>query len=219
MSVLGFLLQHWLIENEWIRPSERNFSIYVKKFEVYLPIKPTYPHMFYATANPVLHNQVIPGSTEYIIIPSSPLVYEYAVGPSRLNCHGPKFMNPYTSCESTDISEVCELSHAINHRLYPSIYSQWTLSVKGDQHYNLITPDPATNLSVIVGMRLCNIAPEQYDTYSSLEVLYQETQQQQCCPEGKYRPNVYSDCMECPKESHSALAGYYCENDREQPLH
>ncbi len=63
----------WLVENEWIRASERSHSFYVKKFEIFLPTKIDYPHMFYTTATPVLHNEVIPGSTEYIIIPEMPL--------------------------------------------------------------------------------------------------------------------------------------------------
>ena len=201
----------WLVEKKWIRASERNDSFYVKKFEVHLPIIPEYPQKFYSKSEPVLHNEITPGSTEYIIVPDTPLIYEYRMGPSRLGCHFLKFRNPYTSCKTTDISEVCEMSHEIKHPLYPSIYSQWSISVQGEE--DMTVPDPATDLDLIISMRLCKIAPanERSGTYSDTAV-FQEVQDQ-CCPEGEYRPSIDSMCTSCPDGSSSALAGYYCERN------
>ena len=203
----------WLVEKDWIRPNERNYSFYVKKFEVYLPIKPEYPQMFYSKAEPVLHNEITPGSTEYTIIPDTPLIYEYKTGPSRFSCHFPKFSNPYTSCETTDVSEVCEMSHELRHHLYPSVYSQWSISIKGEK--DMTVPDPATDLDLIIGMRLCKIAPanERSGTYSDTAVFQEGPMQDLCCPEGEYRPSVDSMCTSCPDGSSSALAGYYCERN------
>ena len=204
----------WLVEKDWIRPNERNYAFYVKKFEVYLPIKPEYPQMFYSKAEPVLHNEITPGSTEYTIIPDTPLIYEYRMGPiSYLGCHFPKFRNQYTLCETTDISEVCEMSHEIRHHLYPSVYSQWSISIKGEK--DMTVPDPATDLDLIIGMRLCKIAPanERSGTHSDTAVFQEGPMQDLCCPEGEYRPSVDSMCTSCPDGSSSALAGYYCERN------
>ena len=198
----------WLIENDWIGASESNYSFYVKRFEVYLPTKTDYPQILHTTATPVLHNEVIPGSTEYTIVPNMPLVYEYSMGPSRLNCHIPKFSNPYTSCETSDVSQICEHSHSIKHHLYPSIYSQWKLSIKGGE--NMTVPDPATDLPLVIGIQLCKIAPYEYDEYQNAAVV---EEMEQCCPSGEYRQGMKSDCMSCPANSRSALAGYYCEKD------
>ena len=207
----------WLIENKWIRASEKDLSFYVKRFEVYLPTKPKHPHMFYTTVNSASRNEIIPGSTEYTIIPNSPLVYEYTMGPSYLDCHGQKFRNPYTSCEENSaISEVCMMSHSISQNLYPSIYSQWTISVKGEKDRNMTVPNPATDLHIIIAMQLCKIAPNEYNYNSHLVAADLEESSnghELCCAESHYRPTLSSSCMPCPPKSHSALAGYYCEND------
>ena len=198
----------WLVAKDWIRAGEKSSSFYVKKFEVFLPAKPDYPTKFKTMATPVLHNEVIPGSTEYIIVPNMPLVNEYSMGPSRLRCLSPKFSNPYTSCETSAVSQICEHSHSIKHHLYPSIYSQWKLSIKGGEE--LVVPDPATDLYVLAGIQLCKIASSDYIEYQSVTAMEEVDQ---CCPAGEYRPDMKSACVSCPANSLSALAGFYCEKD------
>ena len=199
----------WLVDNKWIFPSEKYDSFYVKKFEVYLPSTSDYPQAVYVNAEPVLHNVIAPSSssTEYIITPSNPLVYEYTMGPSTIPCHADlKITNPYTSCETTNTQSICQLSQDVSHRLYPSIYSQWSLSIKGGQ--NMTAPQPSTDLSVIVAMQICKISPN--ERAQTNQAVFQEVS---CCSDGYYRPTATSTCQPCPSDSHTALAGYYCEKD------
>ena len=197
----------WLYDNDWIRAEEIDYAFYVKQFKIYLPTKTTFPQRFYSTANPVSNNAVVPGSTEYIIIPRLPLVYEYTAGPSRLLCQTAKYRNPYTSCESEDITEVCQLSHLPRHHLYPSIYSKWQLSIEGGE--NLAVPNPSTDLSLLVNLQLCKIAPDYYIKEEPAVLQNME----QCCSDGEFRPNITSTCESCPEGSESALSGYYCEKN------
>ncbi len=195
----------WLVDQDWIRKEEINYAFYVKQFKLYLPTNSTFPQKFYSTANPVSSNAVSPGSSEYIIIPRLPLVHEYTMGPSRLLCQTMKYRNPYTSCEFEDVSEICPLSHAPRHHLYPSIYSKWQLSIEGGE--NLAIPNPATNLSLLVSMQLCKIAQDYYIKEEPAVVM----EASQCCPDDEFRPNITSSCQMCPEGSKSALSGYYCE--------
>ena len=198
----------WLVDKKWIFPSEKYDSFYVKKFEVYLPSTSDYPQTVYVNAEPVLRNVFALGSssTEYIITPSNSLVYEYTMGPSTIPCHDLKITNPYTSCDTTNPQSICQLSQDVSHRLYPSIYSQWSLSLKGGQ--NMTAPIPSTDLSVIVGMQICKITPNKRARTSQAV-----SQEVSCCTDGYYRPTATSTCEPCPSDSHTALAGYYCEKD------
>ncbi len=205
----------WLIENKWIYPNERNFSFYVKRFEVYLPVKTEKPQKFISTVIPSISNEIIPNSNEYILIPKPHMVYEYMTGPSRLYCHDPKFQNPYTSCETTDISEVCKLSVDNRQHLYPSLYSQWSITVKGGEE--LTVPKPTVNMTVIVGLQVCKVAPDESTPLQEAAVI-QQAENEQCCPTGKYRPKFNSECESCPSGSASALAGYYCEKEAQSPV-
>ena len=201
----------WLVDKKWIFPSEKYDSFYVKKFEVYLPSTSDYPQTVYVNAEPVLRNVIAPSysSTEYIITPSNSLVYEYTMGPSTIPCHDLKITNPYTSCDTTNPQSICQLSQDVSHRLYPSIYSQWSLSLKGGD--SMKVPRPATDLPVIVAMQICKTAPQR--RARSNQALFQQSPQS-CCGEGYYRPNAASECQSCPANSKTALAGYYCEKTR-----
>ena len=162
---------------------------------------------------PLQHNKIVSNGTEYIIVPREPLVYEYTMGPSSLRCYNPKFRNPYTSCETADgsIDEICELSHDTNHHLYPSIYSQWELCVDGAK--KMTVPNPVTDLTVVIGMQLCKVAPEEQFHSKVHEGLVLQQRMHYCLSRGTILwPSVSSNCVNCPGTSQPALAGYYCEN-------
>lgn len=199
----------WLVDNEWIRSEEIDFAFYVKQFNVFLPTKTIHPHYFYSSADPILHNAVVVNSTEYVIIPSLPLIYEYSMGPPRLICQTTKHRNPYTSCEmGNQVSEICQLSRTYEHHLYPSIYSQWELKIEGGEE--LTPPNAATDYDLLVGLQLCKIAPNNY-IHEKIGRVQEDYDSTQCCQNNSYRPSLDADCEECPAESQSALAGYYCE--------
>ena len=202
----------WLVDHEWINKEEKDFAFYVKKFNVFLPAESEdHATALYVTTDPVLHNSIIPEATEYIIVPHTHMIQEYSIGRESLPC-GPqqKVENPYTTCRKTDTSQICQYSHMTNWLLYPSIYTQWSIRVKGGKDF--IVPNPSTDMSVIFGIQLCKVPSG--DGYRADVVKAQWTSGvDNCCPDGHYRPNVTSSCVECPAGSHSALAGYYCEHD------
>ena len=205
----------WLVNHKWIDEEEEDFAFYVKKFNVFLPAESDdHPTDLYVTTDPVLHNSIIPEATEYIIVPHTHMIQEYSIGRESLPC-GPqqKVENPYTTCRRTDRSQICQYSHMTNWLLYPSIYTQWSIRVKGGE--DLFVPNPSTHMSVIFGIQLCKVPPS--DSYRADLVKSLETRsvygEDDCCPDGQYRRSVTSSCVECPAGSHSALAGYYCEHD------
>ena len=204
----------WLIDQGWIHEENKDFAFYVKKFNVFLPAESN-EHVteLYVTTDPVLHNSLVPGSTEYIIVPHTHMIQEYSIGRESLLCNpNQKMENPYTTCKKTDTSHICQHSHMTDWLLYPSIYTQWSIRVKGGE--DLTVPKPATNMSVIFGMQLCKVPPtDSYSVNVESAASQETTSKDDCCPDGQYRPNVTTSCIECPTGSHSALAGYYCEHD------
>ena len=204
----------WLIDHDWIKESEKNKILLVEKLEVYLPTAPTNPMSFLVTADPILKNQITPtsGSTEYMILPNLPLSVKYVMGPARTSCPIQIISNPYTSCEAEQSSFLCHssLSYPRSDRiLYPSIYTQWAITVEGGEH--LTAPDSATDMAVIFGIQLCEINKQ--NQKFKVDGLVQLQNVNDCCQSGQYRPNITTTCVDCPAQSHSALSGYYCAKD------
>ena len=202
----------WLIDHKWIEEYERDYAFYVEKFEVYLPTKSKHPNKFVVFADPILSNVIVPHhGTEYMIIPHIPFVHEYILGPRRTICQDQKIPNPYTACETKSTSTVCQRSHKVYRHAFPSIYSQWAISVKGAEH--MTPPNPATDLSLIFGIQMCKHVP--IDVKSKFRTVFSEENMDvgECCLSGNFRPNATADCQACPMGSHSALAGYYCERN------
>ena len=198
----------WLVDNDWIKEREINNTFYVKKLEVYLPTTPTRPTDFLITADPILKNQITPktSSTEYMIVPSIPLTSEYTLGPRRTPCSFEKLPNPYTSCKAEVSSFTCPSTTDEFLPLYPSLYSQWTITVDGGEHLSL--PKPATDMSVFFRIKLCKVRHNQFQ-----DELVQLQEVDDYCPSGQYRANITADCADCPVNSHSALSGHYCAKD------
>ncbi len=82
----------------------------------------------------------------------------------------------------------------------------WSIRVKGGK--DLIVPNPLTPMSVIFGIKLCKVPPsDSYraaDLIKSMETRSDVDDDDDCCPDGHYRPSVTSSCVECPAGSHSA---------------
>ena len=200
----------WLIDHKWIREDERDVAFFVEQLQVYLPTKPNSPMKFRVTADPTSQNQIIPtsDSKEYIIVPHLPLITEFKMGPSRTKCPVELVSNPYTTCNMKDPSFICPLTTSF-HFLYPSLYTQWTITVSGGE--DLIPPDSATDMSVIFGLKLCKVAPQR--DYDQVELAHVSEELSDCCSSGQYRSTMQAECMQCPQNSHSALDGYYCEKN------
>ena len=200
----------WLVDKKWIQNYEKDFAIYVQQFEIYLPLDlGRKVKTFHTLADPILHNAVKPGGTEFIITPNVLMIHKYQMGPGQLPCKSQdRDRNPYTYCQNGG-SQVCDLSHLVERPLHPSIYSHWNLKVVGAD--NVTSPNPATDLNLVFGMKLCQVKNEYSEELE--EPVVNAQNQQPCCPGGQYRPNIEANCENCPPCSHSALSGYYCEKN------
>ena len=200
----------WLIDHQWIDKSEKDLVFFVKRFNVYLPIETNKPTKFHVTADPILHNQLKPtdNATDYLIIPHTPLFSEYVLGPKRTACNTEQIPNPYTSCKIEETNVVCPLTTTNSRIAYPSLFSEWAITlIHGGETF--APPNPATNMSVIFGLKLCKLIPEDFSQFQFGVSTGQEVNE--CCPDGQYRLNATADCALCPNNSQSTLAGYYCE--------
>ncbi len=199
----------WLIDHKWIREDERDMAFFVQQFDVYLPIEPEHPVDFNVNADPILKNKLIytSNATEYMIVPHLPLASEYYIGPKRMVCRADRKFNPYTQCKP-DGSFICPVTIKTSRSLYPSLYSHWAITVNGGE--NLTPPTPATDLSVLFGVKLCKVvSPYEHTDY--VTDLAGTQQVNECCPTGQYRIDPAAECSDCPTDSTSALQGYYCE--------
>ncbi len=207
---VGFQIPNsqWLVDKKWIESYEQDYAIYVQQFEIYLPVDTgDKVKTFHTLADPILHNAVNPGGTQFIITPNILLIHKYQMGPAELPCKLQDMnANPYTYCK-TDSNEICDLSQTVKRSLHPSIYAHWNLKIVGAK--NITTPNPATDLNLVIGMKLCQVKNENYE--EEIEYVVNAQTRQPCCPEGQYRPDMEADCEECPACSHSVLSGYYCE--------
>ncbi len=204
----------WLVDNKWIQEHEKDYAIFVQQLELYLPIDiGDKVKIFHTLAESVTNNVIKPDETDYIITSNSHMVSEYQMGPARVPCqlNKRKFQNPYTYCGESDVSEICGLSLSTQQQqqqIQPSIYSYWILKVIGAK--NLTIPNPATDLNLVFGIKLCKVKNDTRNTIdlgNFVKVQYAQS----CCPEGQYRPNMEALCEDCPPNSYSVLSGYYCE--------
>ena len=202
----------WLVDKKWIQDYEKDYAIYVQQFEIYLPTDlGEKVKIFHTLADTIANNVIKPAEgTDYIVTSNNLLVSEYQMGPAKVPCqlNKRKFQNPYTYCGESDVGEICGLSLPTSQQLiHQSIYSHWNLKVVGAM--NLTAPNPATDLDLVFGMKLCKvkngIALIDFENFVKLQYV------QPCCPEGQYRPNIEAACKDCPSDSYSALSGYYCE--------
>ena len=199
----------WMVNKGWIADHQKNYAFYVEQFEIYLPIIPQNSMRLFTIAASTQSNAISPGGTEYIITPPISITYQYKMAPYDAPCIKKQLLNPYTICANTGVKEICPESE-VETEFRPSIYSLWNLKMVGGE--NLTPPNPASDLDLIIGLRICDKIPGsllvQEQSGSSAEI-----QQLTCCPPGQYRFILGSQCLNCPANSTSALHGYYCEKN------
>ena len=197
----------WLVQRDWIGSHEKDYAIYLEEFTVYLPIKVQGIKTFRTIANSVQNSVISPGGTVFVMDEPGSFAHEYRMSSFSQSCASAT-TNPYTGCENLNIRELCHVSETSPKELYPSIYSQWHLKVYGAEQ--LTKPNPATDLNIIFGLKLCKklkdsaAIPQQVQPRVGVEV-------SSCCPDGQYRPTLFSPCEDCPGSSQTALSGWYCE--------
>ncbi|XP_071079094.1 uncharacterized protein [Haliotis cracherodii] len=207
----------WLYKAGWITKADLTAVIYVSGFEVYLPSEVRYRRDIRVHVEVDGENELVPGGTRYTINPSRPMVFEYKVG-HGVNCRQHRgYDNPYTTCHTNKIPDVCpktEYSCFVDggdRVLHPSIFSRFKIRVNG--YEDLPGPNPTTPVPVKVAVRTCAYIPSRSDQQFQDQFRYQGRNRlpSTCCPEEQYWSGRHMACRNCPNNSTVALRGYYCE--------
>lgn len=230
----------WLVDNRWINARDKDSAIIVKKFEVFVPTVSVTERWVRVEANIAGWNQQTPpDGNNYVIVPDKNFIFEYLEGhgaqPCRKESHA--LTNPY----GADLPKICPLNVDENNclellqktSLFPSVYSQWEVSLSG--YESATVPDPATVLKLKVGMKLCILDRSMKRTKKTGKggsmVLRKKKNKNKnknknkqknkkkkkmlkdatSCPDGQYWSEDSDGCASCPEGSRSALRGYYCE--------
>ena len=154
----------WLVSHGWINEEEVNNAYFLNKFEVYLPTESQRPRRINVVAKVTGGNKLAAtSSTEYLITPPRPLEYTYSEGRGVV-CRQKTITNPYRLCESDAPSDICpqtaqddECEERPVTALDASVYAQWSIRLSGYPSKRAI-PDPATPVSVRVGVGLCKVS-------------------------------------------------------------
>ncbi len=210
----------WLTNRTWIFNHEREYALYVKQFEIYLPTKSGRNRKVHIRALPLV-NEKLPNTTiEYIIEPQASLSYSYTEGPSAgVNCRvADRVIHPYMTCKETDSNTICHDTISVSRDVHPSIYARWKITLNG--YEDVAPPDPANeDFSLKIGMKLCKLTntPSAFATHWNPSSSLQEATSDGCCEDGMYKSGSYSGgdgiCKTCPVNSTATLAGYYCERN------
>lgn len=205
----------WLIDHNIIQENERGYAIYVKQFEVYLPVSSSSPASVRVSAASTASNRLVPGGTAYVIKPSHPLVVEYLEG-HNFNCRGQSQPNPYNLCESSKLPDICLASGCLQHEFIPpSIYTQWNLVVNGYELKMNDFVEAGTDMQVQVSMTLCKKSRQSAATgqQSGVEKRQENANAMilnKCCSGNEYWSSKSDQCTSCPSQTVSALHGYFC---------
>ena len=225
----------WLVDNRWISAPDQNSAIVVKKFEVFLPTVSTAERMVRVEAKVIGWNQHFPeneGGKKYIIAPQRYFIFEYLEG-REAQCR--KESNLLTNPYGSSLPKICPLNVDDNNLqeliiktpLFPSVYSQWHVSIAGYQSVPVPDPDPVADFRLKVGVRLCILRRPTKDKgmktkdrggmrmttkTKTKDKLPKDTN----CPDGQYWSVTSGTCTPCPKGSKSALDGYYCQILKEE---
>lgn len=214
----------WLVDNRWINAQDEQSAIFVKKFEVFVPTVSVTERMVRVDASITgLNQHTPPDGKSYVIVPEKNFIFEYLEGHGAQPCRkeSDALTNPY----GADLPKICPLNVDENNcqellektPLFPSVYSQWQVSLSG--YESATVPDPATVLNLKVGIRLCilNRGSSQDTEKRGKKVkkfkdrARKKHRDETRCPDGQYRAVGSGACTPCPEGSKSALDGYYCE--------
>ena len=203
---------NWLIDHKWIAPFEKDYAIYVKEFEVYLPVESSSPTNVAVRAYASTSNHLTPGSTTYAIKPYEPLLSEYVEGHSN-PCRKSSLPNPYSLCGSSKPPNICLSSNILQQDFIPaSIYSQWNLQVNGYEYTDI--PIPATDMEIKIAMTLCKKSRDTFSQSRAKETIaHKRAFTTKCCFENQYLSNEDGKCYPCPSGTKSTLYGYFCQGN------
>ncbi|KAK3594758.1 hypothetical protein CHS0354_014188 [Potamilus streckersoni] len=103
----------WLIDHGWILPKQRHDTIFVQRFEIFLPVISNNKKLVQVKAQATVGNQLTaPDGTEYVIYPPPTLRYTYREGRTGRDCAIAENSNPYNdNCRS--MPKICPITKGI----------------------------------------------------------------------------------------------------------
>ena len=235
----------WLKNQAWISPGDQSSAIYLKRFEVYLPTESPDPRAIDVVSKSTGGNMLDPTSTnEYLITPPKRLEYNYYEG-RNIVCRQDTITNPYKLCEEDAPPEICprtKLDECVEQpvtALDLSVYTQWSIQLTGYPTKQAI-PEPATPVSVKVGVDLCKLPPstggksrdvQTQKKHGKKKAMTNDSKKRKtkhgwkmhwskklmrddrCCGDGQFWSEADSSCQSCPESSVRRLRGYYCDKN------
>lgn len=211
----------WLVDKGWISQQDKEAAIFVKKFEIYVPtVSVTERRVRVQAAITGMNQLTLPDGKSFVIVPERNFIFEYLEGHGAQPCRkeSEALSNPY----GADLPKICPVNVDENNcqellektPLFPSVYSQWKVSLLGYEAAPV--PDPATVLNLKVGMRLCILNHgSSHAKKTNVKKFKNRAKKKQrdrtSCPDGQYWAPGSGACTTCPEGSKSALDGYYCE--------
>ena len=206
--------RQWLLDAKWIDKGHKNAAIFVEQFEVYLPKLD--PGIIDVTINIEPYaNQIVPEGTTYVMYTNynQNLKYAYSIGPNGMPCRLNVFKDPYQTCpDKKSFNIICPWTVDSSKTFHPSIYSHWKIKVHGFDQVNSTIPNPSSELSLTVGLKLCIIDHNKNKRKRST-VMVQSIPQPGCCNTDQYWSKHKNKCLMCPAGSNSVLGGYYCDRN------
>jgi len=220
----------WLVENNWILQQDKDSSITVKKFEVYLPTQSLTERTVRVSARVTGNKLSASSDTSYVIVPNKEFIFEYQEGSSDHPCKSQALDNPY----GQTLPKLCPLNVDENNclellqktPLFPSVYSNWKITVSG--YESTPVPIPANDdFTLKVSVKLCILNQSSKDKAArrgkkkldkilgSSDRRQGENREREKCRNNSYYSITSRRCVACPKGSRSALEGYFCAKKTE----
>lgn len=152
--------RQWLVDNKWISEKDIVSAIVVKKFDIFMLTESPYERRARVEAKVVGFSRFLRTDTKrYMIVPQKKFISEYNEGRDAQCMQASRLLtNPYGSA----LPQICPLNVDENNcmellqktPLFPSIYSQWKLSISGYESAQV--PNPVNHdFRLKVGVKLC----------------------------------------------------------------
>ncbi|KAK3598093.1 hypothetical protein CHS0354_024604 [Potamilus streckersoni] len=221
----------WLIDHGWISSKQKHDTIFVQRFEIFLPVVSKNKKRVEVHAQATVGNQLTaPDGTEYMINPPPTLRYTYKEGRKGRECAITQYSNPYND-RCRGMPKICPITKASPNcasrgNICPSIYAQWNIIVYGYEKANLMVP--STDIPLLARLQFCShpvsraVSRQQkdfnYDS-SSLHSLVEPRQKREnsdleqhnkCCESNKYYNESENTCTACPSGTISKYEGLFC---------
>lgn len=205
--------KEWAVKHGLIAQAFKDYAYFVMRFEIYLPIETTQHVIVSVTADATTGMPLFPDDTkQYAMQPkrAATLTYVHDQGKQQSSCGGTVRDNPYNYCKK-ELHTLCLRTEDKKADVYPSLYSAWKLKVSGYETLKSL-PNATSHMNIQAFFTLVRRNPAggtwlggDYNNYFG-----GRDSDQECCTGNTYWSSEDYACKACPKESISALNGYFC---------